>query len=824
MNGRLFIRPSDLEISFPAIVGQKAKNLSTLPMCWVPEYFVISSILYERWKEKGNISDLLSGEEYSELNTFLKSLVHSGECQMIVRSSSDDEGLKQRGTYLSNEIRQPDSQKILLSINSIFSQANQKSSKIPGGLKLAVIVQELKEAIHQGHLSNERRLARRVQDWVYEFAVGDVGTFAIKSHYTNADSKATIKASSQKELMKALRSVATHFDDLKQRRHLEWVWDGSQVWLVQGDVDVDIAGTNPYKFLTPNFPVRDDYEFQILKHWSNADLKKWSKIENQLHFKEAGLPNYPLWVLEDQNILNEIGEGNFSAQITSEIRQLARYPVVVRMDIDKQKKELGENLDLPRSDTLNSAEKVHEFISTNTKNFLAHYSSSDFCFILHQYIPCKSSAFSFSLEDNPRVSIDSLWGIADGLHYLHYDSFEYDTSIGALVRDDPDYKQEYLAPDPNGDWQFVYSGKPWDWSPSLSKEEIQEISKGAVALSKILKKNLIIMWLVGIPKNTSIPAVIPWWYEEKQNIPEVVSALDRSVFNRRIVQISTQSDLNALASLDDRNDITIKLSPQPDLLRDRKFIDKIVKISKEYDMPIEMCGSPLCHAYYLLQCAGIRVSIESRLYRKSKIFRTKNIKPKTFDKLVRDGIPQIILGHGEQVSTITVQDSDLVKALKEKVVEESYELFWADNEISVREELSDLWEVIKTLAEVYHISPATIQTSASKKKKLKGGFKGGVYLRQTIENPLIAVKDNQLLISASQLDFTPRPRNIPELKNNRLYVSLIPPSMQPIKIKLPKQTKQEDESGYILVRYEGKKIIIEFIKDTKIEQAPRLDE
>ena len=44
-----------------------------------------------------------------------------------------------------------------------------------------------------------------------------------------------------------------------------------------------------------------------------------------------------------------------------------------------------------------------------------------------------------------------------------------------------------------------------------------------------------------------------------------------------------------------------------------------------------------------------------------------------------------------------------------------------------------------------------------------------------------------------------------------------------IKIKLPERVKQSDESDYVLVRYEGKKIIIEFLKTTKAEQASKLD-
>jgi len=825
MSGKLFIKPGDLEISFPAIVGQKALDISILPIRWVPSYFVISSNLFENWKKIQTISGLIGKDDLSELKLLIESLQHSEKKQLIVRSSSSDEGMRQRGKYLSQEIIVPNIEQLLVGINKIFLHAHQGNSKTNDDFRLALIVQELKHTIHRGHLSNEKRVARRIQDWLYQFDTGkgEVGNFAIKSHYQNANPGNQLKAHNFKELINTLRDVATYFDDLHQRLHLEWVWDGSNLWIVQGDQDVNSIGTSPTKFLTPSFPIKRDYKFQILKNWSEADQTKWDKISNQFQFKQARLPTYPIWVLEDANVLEKMANAKFPTPILNDLNQLGQYPIVIRTDINKKIGHTDETLNLPRSDTLNSIEKIQEFISIRAKIFLKRYSPEDFCFILHQYIPCKSSAFSLSRKDNPRISIDAIWGIADGLQYFPHDTFEYDTSIGTLIRDDPDFKEKFLAPDPKGDWQYVYSGSAWDWKSSLSPKEIHEISMGSVALSKLLKKDLVTMWFVGIPPNTNIPAIIPWWSKESKDITNIVSPSDKSVFNRKIELISLPSDLDKLESIPLRQDVALKLNPGPELLRSKEFINKIIHVAKTYDLPVEMCGSPLSHAYYLLQNAGVKISCEGRLYRKSKIFKTKVSEPKTFDKLVRDKIPQIISAHGEQVSTRKVSENDLVQALKRKTIEEAYELFRTDNETDVREELSDLYEVMMTLASIYKITPEMIKTSAKKKKTAKGGFKDGVYLLQTLEIPLLPEEDGRTLFTENLLGIVPKPINIPEFKNRQLTIPVIPPPIQTIKIKLPENVAQcDNQSIYLLIKYENTKISVEFIATSKTKQGSKL--
>ena len=311
---------------------------------------------------------------------------HSEENHLIVRSSSSDEGLRQRGKYLSKEIEEPNIDKLRACINSIFLSIC-RDNKPDDGFRLALIVQELQNRVYWGHLSNERRVARRIQDWVYEFNTGKLGNFAIKSHYQNANPDIQLKAGSLKELIRTLRNVATYFDDLQQRRHLEWVWDGSYVWLVQGDRNIDSIGTNPAKFLNPSYPIKSGSKFQILKHWSKADPTKWDKISNQMQFKEAGLPTYPLWVLDNADTLDQIANGRFQKHILNDLGQLAQYPIVIRTDINKQNKQTDETLNLPRSNTLNSIEKIQEFILINTKQYCENYSPEDFCFILHFGVP-----------------------------------------------------------------------------------------------------------------------------------------------------------------------------------------------------------------------------------------------------------------------------------------------------------------------------------------------------------------------------------------------------------------------------------------------------
>ena len=68
-----------------------------------------------------------------------------------------------------------------------------------------------------------------------------------------------------------------------------------------------------------------------------------------------------------------------------------------------------------------------------------------------------------------------------------------------------------------------------------------------------------------------------------------------------------------------------------------------------------------------------------------------------YNKLVRDLIPQIIRDNGETVGCVCIQKEGLICEIKNKIVEEAYEVFEASEKEDIIEELADLAEVSEAL-------------------------------------------------------------------------------------------------------------------------------
>ncbi len=65
--------------------------------------------------------------------------------------------------------------------------------------------------------------------------------------------------------------------------------------------------------------------------------------------------------------------------------------------------------------------------------------------------------------------------------------------------------------------------------------------------------------------------------------------------------------------------------------------------------------------------------------------------------MVRDRIPEIIEKNGENALCVVMEGIGLVRQLKNKIIEESYEILSAGSEKEVLEELADLEEVCMAL-------------------------------------------------------------------------------------------------------------------------------
>jgi predicted house-cleaning noncanonical NTP pyrophosphatase (MazG superfamily) len=96
----------------------------------------------------------------------------------------------------------------------------------------------------------------------------------------------------------------------------------------------------------------------------------------------------------------------------------------------------------------------------------------------------------------------------------------------------------------------------------------------------------------------------------------------------------------------------------------------------------------------------------------------------SYQKLVRDKIPEIIKAKGEVPKTRVLDDQEyleeLIKKLKEEVAE-----FETDRSI---EELADIREVVIALREALGIKSGELETARRNKADKNGRFKKRIYL------------------------------------------------------------------------------------------------
>jgi predicted house-cleaning noncanonical NTP pyrophosphatase (MazG superfamily) len=97
---------------------------------------------------------------------------------------------------------------------------------------------------------------------------------------------------------------------------------------------------------------------------------------------------------------------------------------------------------------------------------------------------------------------------------------------------------------------------------------------------------------------------------------------------------------------------------------------------------------------------------------------------KSYKKLVRDKIPEIIQTNGKKPTTRILDDKEYLEALIQKLKEEVTE-FEADHSI---EELADIKEVTIAIREAIGIHAGELEDARRKKANTNGRFKKRIYL------------------------------------------------------------------------------------------------
>jgi len=95
-----------------------------------------------------------------------------------------------------------------------------------------------------------------------------------------------------------------------------------------------------------------------------------------------------------------------------------------------------------------------------------------------------------------------------------------------------------------------------------------------------------------------------------------------------------------------------------------------------------------------------------------------------YNKLVRDGIPEVIKNEGRGCVVKTIDDREALKLLSEKIIEEA-------NEFSAKpsmEEMADMLEVLYAIMKKNEWDPAEVERVRLEKVSKRGGFEKNVFL------------------------------------------------------------------------------------------------
>ena len=100
---------------------------------------------------------------------------------------------------------------------------------------------------------------------------------------------------------------------------------------------------------------------------------------------------------------------------------------------------------------------------------------------------------------------------------------------------------------------------------------------------------------------------------------------------------------------------------------------------------------------------------------------------KTYNKLVRDKIPEIIESNGEVPKTRILSDEEYLIELNKKLQEEMQE-YLASYDI---EELADIEEVLLAILDAKNLSHEEFENIRTRKVEKRGAFKNKIFLEST---------------------------------------------------------------------------------------------
>lgn len=718
-----WVEKGDRRAELSDLVGGKAAGLARLPSSWTPGFVVLTTHGVGASERRHRLSFP------SSQKAALPRLLRSSPDGVLVRSSAAREDLHARG-MLETRRCEPSITAVAETVAALSGRAERPtdgSSDSPPG-EVAYLIQRYHQAHALGHMSNERRVDRDRRVWLCEVEA-DVApeerAFRIKTD-KRRKLATSLECADADALDLVLRLVATRLGRLQSRFHLEWVWDGTRVWIVQADPEPDLPGGRNPGDIPKKFASRPSRRQRTLVFRSLPRKKtEWSKVEDIRTFRKAGVPTADFYVLAGDPVAELYG-GRVSDQLRADLEALTSAPLVIRSDVDVP--DAAERLLSPRSDACASPRAAVDFLLEAAASFRGRrYPSERVVFLAHHFIPARSGAFALARPDEPVVRIDATWGFPDSLLYYPHDSFEVDSETEEVVSSKLRCKDHYMALGSDGSWAPVAAGHRYDWRPSLSSRELGEIARRSADLATRLRTAVEVMFFVGIRGSDNLPDLIPWYLStDSPRLDDVEPASTYYIGERFVVNepddlARLQADLVRRPSR--QKQLALRLRPQFAFLRDRGFVRRVAAVARQWDLPVELEGSILSHAFYVLNRAGARVRAVDLLPSAERRQR--------FGKLVRDMIPVRIERRGELPTVYRAPRRELVPLLREKLLEEAFEFFWERREAAAIEELGDIYELIRAWCRTHDQDISVVVEASERKRAERGGFEEGVVLVET---------------------------------------------------------------------------------------------
>ena len=825
-------------------MGEKAFGLSCIPNKWTLPFIVLSKEFVSNKKLITMLND--------EIVKALKNInISSPNDHIIIRSSGCFEGLSERGQLYSSSCNLDNFIEEFHKLIDIYSH----DQKIDTSCIHLIIQKHVLLYTEKGHLSNERRLHQNTRDWSYEIERKDANSFhslSLRNWREELDpnnyENNCLQCNLEQNLKSTLSIISAWATKKKLRLHFEWVWDSKCLYIVQADMEDENIGSNPTSITS--IQAKDyTHELQCLVPVNDELAKKFPKINNVLIYRNLELPIAPLYILNNQTIIQDLANGNIPNALKRDIKTLIKSSLIIRIDISSEDKHIRQMLSRQEHRDLHSALK---WIQKQAKNMLddKNIQNLEIAFIFHNFIPSISSAFAYCKPGTRNVHVETLWGLPEGLYYYSHDKYIVDTKsydcddIKSFekfsIDGKPLYKPFFIEANNKGEWKTERVAPPYDWKASIKEENwIKQIALHSRRITEEVGKSLSIMWFVDVPETICSSKIFPWHHEpfDLHETPRNKINRKKTPFDQTLI-IKNLSDLELLQKETEKGNTNIKkihIQPMDEkLLRDKDILQKIGTLSKSINAFILLEGSMLTHAYYQLQQTG---AVVETINSYDNFEQTQE-----FNKVVRDKIPEKIENGGEIVQLAQLEKTSIIRALKDKLIEESFEVLDAENEESILEELADVYEVIDGLLHHMGLEKQQLLQKQKHKAQIVGSFLEGKVLLET-KNPIpVQTKGRQLsLFSHDELKETtisyeklPK-KEIYKYRDTRKLAKNISDNILRFKIPFTQDSWQIDTKNIVLDEYNiagvdisGERLNTEYkieinIYSQKSYETPKLD-